>query len=105
MSCHSFDEWKLEHLYSTQINEDSVVYKNGFEDNRVGSVVWLAWRADTGNGLCAEQTQRLSATEARETAPPPSSENEKNACVYVLSFQKAVIYLIQDTAEKSTVAF
>lgn len=52
--------------------------------------------------MCAEQTPRLTVAEARETAPPPSSEDGKDACVCVcvLSFQKAIIYLIQDTAEK-----
>lgn len=65
----------------------------------------MVWRGDTGNGLCAEQTPRLTVAKARETAPPPSSRDGKDACVCALSFQKAIIYLIQDTAEKSTVAF
>lgn len=79
--------------------------KNCWSKNRVGSVIWLAWRGDTGNGLCAEQTLRLTVAKARETAPPPSSEDGKDACVCALSSQKPVIYLIQDAAEKSTVAF
>lgn len=60
----------------------------------------MAWRGDTGNGLCAEQTPRLTVAEARETAPPPSREDGKDACVCALSFKKAIIYLIQETAEK-----
>lgn len=55
--------------------------------------------------MCAEQTPRLTVAEAMETAPPPSSEAGKDACVCVLSFQRPIIYLIQDTAEKSTTAF
>lgn len=42
-----------------------------------------------------------------ETTPPPSSEDGTDArvCVCVLSFLKAIIYLIQYAAEKSRVAF
>lgn len=73
---------------SAQISEDFIVSKNTFKRNRAGSVIRLAWQADTGNGLCAEQTQRLTAAEARETAPPPSSENEKDACLCVFRLFK-----------------
>lgn len=55
--------------------------------------------------MCAEQTLRLTVAEARETATPPSSEDGKDACVCVLSFQKAIIYLIQDTTKKTAAAF
>ncbi len=50
--------------------------------------------------MCAEQTPRLTVAKARETAPPPSSEDGKDACVCALSSQNAIIYLNQDTAEK-----
>lgn len=58
-----------------------VLHKKWLKQNRVGPVVWLAWQEDTGNGLCSEQTQRLTVAEARETAPPPSSRDGKEACV------------------------
>lgn len=52
-------------------------YKKRFRQNHVSSVIWLAWQGDTGNGFCAQQTQRLTVATARETAPPPSRRMEK----------------------------
>lgn len=75
--------------------------------NHVGSVIWLAWRGDTGNGLCAEQTPRLTVAEARETAPPPTSVDGKDAFVRVcvLSSQRTVIYLNQENRWRKLCGF
>lgn len=57
------------------------------QNQYVSFVFWLVWRGDTGNGLCAEQTQRLTAAEARETALSPSSRMEKMyVCVLCLGY-------------------
>lgn len=73
-----------------------------WQNQYVSFVFWLVWWGDTGNGLCAEQTQRLTVAEARETTLSPSSRMEKMyVCVLCLGYN----FLNSRHHRKSAVAF
>lgn len=87
-----------------QINEDFVVYKNTVKHNSADSVILLAWQCRHRKWLvCWADTETHCGSGKRNRTS--TLKWEWKSCMCALSFQKAIIYLIQSTTEKSIVAF